>query len=62
MDNNMQNGRPVRPKTKFLILILSLLLVFLIPFLALFATVVILDPVYDETFVGELGVKYDLLT
>ena len=61
MDNNLQNTKPVRSNKKFLILLISLLLVFLIPFLALFATVALLPPVYEDTFVGELGVKYDLL-
>ena len=50
----------VRTNKKFLIVFLSLLLAFLIPFATL-AVVTFLVPVYDDTFVGELGHKYDLL-
>ena len=61
MDNNSQSNIKKRSKKALIILLLCLLLVFLIPFLTVAATVALVDPVYKETFVGELGEKYDLL-
>lgn len=46
-----------RPLKIFLILLLSVLL----PFVFIAASVFALPPVYDETFLGELSAKYDLL-
>lgn len=48
-------------KPHFALLFFSLLLIFLIPFVSVAVIVFALPPVYDETFVGELGEKYELL-
>ena len=60
MQYNATDVAPVRTKKKFLILFLSLLLVFLLPFIAL-VTITLAVPVYEDTFVGELGDKFELL-
>ena len=60
MQNNTPAENTVRTKKNFLILFLSLLLAFLLPFVIITA-IVFSVPVYDNTFVGELGDKYELL-
>lgn len=60
MNTDVSLSTPVRTKKKFLIVFLSLLLAFLIPFIAI-AVVTFAVPMFDETFVGELGDKFDLL-
>ncbi len=45
----------------FLAVFLPMLFVFFIPMITIFIVVFILPPVYDTTFIGELGEKYELL-
>ena len=61
MNTDVSTSAPVRTKKNFLVLFLSLLLAFLIPFIAI-AVVTLAVPMYKKTFVGELGDKYKLLT
>lgn len=62
MQNNIsQKTGPVRTKRKFVILFSVLLLAFLLPFIALATVIFLLPPAYEDTFVGELGDKYELL-
>ena len=56
----MNNTERIK-KIHFSLLLLSLLLIFIIPFATLAVIALALPPVYDGTFVGELGDKYELL-
>ena len=57
----MENSISKRTKKKFILIFVALLIVFLLPFAALVTVAVGISPVYDDTFVGELGEKYDRL-
>ena len=61
MNTDVSTSAPVRTKKRFLVLFLSLLLAFLIPFIAI-SVITFAVPMYNKTFVGELGDKYKLLT
>lgn len=50
-----------RNKEWFVRAFVAMLAVFMLPILLVVTTVFILPPVYDDTFVGELGEKYDRL-
>ena len=57
----MENKAVKRTNGKFLAIFAALLIVFLLPFLSVTVIVLGLSPVYDDTFVGELGEKYERL-
>ena len=57
----MENSVTKRTKAKFLITLAALLLVFILPFASVTVVALALSPVYDDTFVGELGEKYGRL-
>ena len=55
------NNTQVKHKLLFTLLLFSLLILFLVPFFTLAVIAFALPPVYDGTFVGELGDKYERL-
>ncbi len=57
----MENNTVKRTKGKFIIIFAALLMVFLLPFASVTVIALAITPVYDETFVGELGEKYERL-
>lgn len=62
MQENEKNlSAEPRSKGRFYVTIISLLALFLLPFIVIAVTAFILPPVYSDTFVGELGDKYDRL-
>ena len=57
----MENASVKRTKSKFIIILVALLLVFILPFASVAVIALEIAPVYDDTFVGELGEKYERL-
>lgn len=57
----MENNAKRRTKSGFIIIFAALLIVFLLPFASVAVIALAVDPVYDNTFVGELGEKYERL-
>lgn len=57
----MENKAAKRTNGKFLVIFAALLLVFILPFAGVVVIAVGLTPVYEDTFVGELGEKYERL-
>ena len=57
----MENHAVKRTNGKIIVIFVALLLVFLLPFATVLTVALGLSPVYEETFVGELGEKYDRL-
>lgn len=60
-ENGYIDPRVKRTKKKTLIILAVLLLVFLLPVIFVCVSVFALPPVYEDTFVGELADKYELL-
>lgn len=56
-----KSGREPRGKRAFIIIFLCLFLIFMLPFTSVSVIALAMPAVYDDTFVGELGDKYDLL-
>lgn len=56
-----ENKKRVRGPRGLIVTLLVLLAIFLIPFAFVAVTVFLAPPVYEQTFVGELGEKYDRL-
>ena len=57
----MENNAVKRTSGKIILIFVALLLVFLMPFATVLTVALGLSPVYEETFVGELGEKYERL-
>lgn len=57
----MNENKTYRDRKWFNSVFLPMLLIFLLPMLLIVSIVFLTPPVYDETFVGELAVKYDRL-
>ena len=57
----MKNKAVKRTSGKIIVIFVALLLVFLLPFAMVLTVALGLSPVYEETFVGELGEKYERL-
>jgi len=57
----MENKAVKRTNGKIIVIFVALLLVFLLPFATVLTVALGLSPVYEETFVGELGEKYERL-
>ncbi len=57
----MENQPKRRTKGKFLAIFAALLTVFLLPFVSVAVITLGVSAVYDDTFVGEVGEKYELL-
>lgn len=60
-ENEKISSAEPRSKGKLFVTVISLFALFLIPFLVIALTAFVLPPVYSDTFVGELGDKYDRL-
>ena len=61
--SDLQENKKRTPRSKpaFLITLASLFLIFVLPIVFILTVSFLLPAVYDETFVGELGEKYELL-
>ena len=60
-ENNNGIQREPRSKRGFIIIFLCLFLIFMLPFVSVAVIALALPAAYEDTFVGELGDKYDLL-
>ncbi len=58
---HVSNGEEKSKKKRFFTVFFIMLAIFMLPFLTVLTTVFLLPPVYKDTFVGELGEKFDLL-
>ena len=62
MSDFMENdNKKTRSKSALIIILVSLFLIFILPIAFVLTVSFLLPPVYNETFVGELGEKYELL-
>ena len=62
MSDLMENdNKKTRSKTTLVITLVSLFLIFILPIAFILTISFLLPPVYNETFVGELSEKYELL-